>query len=338
MTIIEPQPELYTAARTGTVFVQLERGVISARGNDRLDLLHRLSTNATLQLQPLEETTTILTSDKGRIVEVVRVLALEDSILMILMGAEVGPTIAWLDRYTIMDDFTTADATPEYAVLGLHGEQARMIISGLLESPTPDSGHFLRVEHRDGKVIALRDNRISGAGGFLLLVSRSILEEVIGRLEDSGARRIDNETFETLRIEAGQPAMGRELTEVYNPLEANLVQLISWTKGCYIGQEVIARLDTYDKVQRHLVGIVLEGRIEAGGTDELGVIDPVEGKSIGKITSLAWSPSLDAEIALAYIRTQYAIPGAEVAIVSPASDSASARLARGRITRLPFDL
>jgi folate-binding protein YgfZ len=257
---------------------------------------------------------------------------------MILMGPDVAPTIAWLDRYTIMDDFTTADATPEFAVLGLHGEQARMIISGLLESPSPDSGHFLRVEHRDGEVMALRDNRISGAGGFLLLVSRSILDEVIERLEASGARRIDSQTYETLRIEAGQPAIGRELSDLYNPLEANLVQLISWTKGCYIGQEVIARLDTYDKVQRHLVGIVLDARIAADGADELGVIDPNDGKSIGRITSVAWSPSLDAEIALAYIRTQYAIPGAEVDIVRTTAEANPGVVGHGRITKLPFDL
>ena len=333
MTIIEPQSELYTAARTGTVFLRLDRGIIRGRGSDRLDLLHRLSTNATLQLQPLEETTTILTSDKGRIVEVVRVLALEDSILMILLGPDVTGVISWLDKYTIMDDFTTADASAEYGVLGLHGEHARMIISGLLDAPPPDSGHALHFEHDGGEIFVLRDGRISGAGGFLLLVSSSILEQIVARLEQAGAREIDAATYDTLRIEAGQPAIGRELTDGYNPLEANLVQLISWTKGCYIGQEVIARLDTYDKVQRHLVGIVVEEMSGEGG-GEMNIVDPTDRKSIGKITSIAWSPTLQKQIALAYIRTQYAVPGSEVEIVGTTGE----KIAGGKITKLPFDL
>jgi aminomethyltransferase len=326
----------YQAARSGTVSIRMERGVLRGIGADRLDLLHRLSTNATRDLVPGDERSTILTSDKGRIVEVLRILALQDHILLLLPGADTGRARSFLDKYTIMDDFATVDISDDYGAIGLYGERARSILKELTGKEPPDAGHYVAAASDAGEIIAMRDARLNGAGGFLLLLPADAVDRVMRRLNDLGAVEIDRQTYETLRIENGLPSSGRELEESYNPLEAGMSTLISWTKGCYIGQEVIARLDTYDKVQRHLVGLLFERKMEGEEFQELIVSDPNEGKKIGTITSLAYSPGLSTTIALAYLRTQHAIPGARVA-VSPDGEGSEQPLS-ATITKLPFDI
>lgn len=331
MLISIPNPDHYSVARNNTVFVQFQRGIIRGTGADRLDLLHRLSTNAVNQLQLGEEATTILSSDKGRIVELPRILAFGDHLLMLLLGTDVPGVRLWLDKYTIMDDFTTADASSDFAVFGVYGEQAKSQLAATFGVELPDAGTFTV---SDAGVIILRDIRLHGATAFLLLVPAALVSAIIDQLLGQGIVEITPETWQTLRIEAGQPWIGAELSESYNPLEAGLSQFVSWTKGCYIGQEVIARLDTYDKVQRHLMGVIIEG-MESIRT-ELEVHDPVEAKKIGTITSLTESPSFGKKIALAYIRTQHAIPGYQVELRSVGEEDGV--VAIGQLVRLPFSL
>jgi folate-binding protein YgfZ len=335
MTLHRPSEPEYAVAREGTVFVRLPRGIVRGEGSDRLDLLHRLSTNATRELEAGGETTTILTTDKGRILEVVRVVAFADHLLMILSGTDAERVRAWLDKYTIMDDFRTADVSADHAVFGVYGMRSRSTVSLAIGPDLPDAGQFRQSAVEGHRVVVMRDTRLGGAGGFLLVADAAGADLVAARLAEAGAQELGADTYETLRIEAGQPAVGRELSESYNPLEAGLVQLVSFTKGCYIGQEVIARLDSYDKVQRHLVGLLIEGSVE-GELPELTVHDAVDGAAVGAVTSVAFSPTLGHAIALAYVRTQHAIPGAEVWLAPSEGADETARL-RATITKLPFD-
>ncbi len=328
-----PDNHQYRSARSGTAYIRLDRGVLRATGADRLDLLHRLSTNATRDLKPGEETSTILTSDKGRIVEVLRVLAFEDHILLLLFGSDTGRARTFLDKYTIMDDFTAVDCSADYQAIGLYGERSRNVIRELTGAEPPDAGRYTG-GLSDGEIIVMRDARLNGAGGFLLLVASDAVDAVTARLSVLGATEIDAATYQTLRVENGIPSIDRELTESYNPLEAGMTTLISWTKGCYIGQEIIARLDTYDKVQRHLVGLVFERAPDEEKSEELIVKDLDEGKKVGVVTSLAYSPELARTIGLAYLRTQYAIPGTQVAVGGEAADPSAV----ATITKLPFDI
>ncbi len=332
MNIFQPDSEQYTAALGSTVYVRLSRGIVLGTGADRLDLLHRLSSNATRDLKPGDETTTILTSDKGRVIEVVRVIAFEDHLLMLLSGTDTERVRTWLDKYTIMDDFATSDVTAAHQVIGVYGEHAKSLIASALGMQLPDAGSTTTADLDGGTVIALRDLRLTGAGGFILIAPSSSAETILGGLRDQGAREIGTDTYETLRVEAGSPAVGRELTEAYNPLEAGLTQFISFTKGCYIGQEVIARLDTYDKVQRHLVGLVFR-QAPAEGDLSLEIYDAVEGAKIGAVTSLAYSPSLQRTIGLAYVRTNHAVPGADVRVKSAGEGEGVS----AGIIKLPFD-
>ncbi len=334
MTIVHPDSAMYTAAHGGTVFTRFGRGVIHGAGADRLDLLHRLSTNATRELGAGNETTTILTSDKGRVVEVVRLLALEDHVLLLLSGNDVERVRAWLDKYTIMDDFTTEDATSRYALAGVYGDHAKALLERTFGVVIPDAGSFCRVNVGGGELCIMRDARLTGAGGFQLVMPAELYGDVAAKLAGAGLVEIDEPTYETLRVEAGLPAIGHELSDAYNPLEAGLSQYISWTKGCYIGQEVIARLDTYDKVQRHLVGFEFGGTLDDASGDGLDVIDAEEGKKIGTVTTVVFSPKRGQAIGLGYVRTSFAVPGAQVRVV--AAGDGMQPVGNAVLTKLPF--
>lgn len=140
-----------------------------------------------------------------------------------------------------------------------------------------------------------------------------MLDKGAGRVVPAGER-----CFELLRIEAGLPAGGRELTEEHNPWEALLSDAISLEKGCYVGQEVIARLNTYKKVSKFLV------RLRVEGSDEPAPGTPLrhQGQAIGSVTSSARVPGTDHVLALGYVRDEDAITGREIEIGSPTPTAA----------------
>jgi tRNA-modifying protein YgfZ len=148
---------------------------------------------------------------------------------------------------------------------------------------------------------------------------------VTAALEQAGVSRISLETHTILRVESGRPEAGHELVEEYTPLEAGLEAAISDDKGCYTGQEVIARQITYDKVTRHLAGLVLAGEAHPG--DQVWSL--TDGRSAGTITSVASSPRFG-RIALAILRRPYLPPGTELR----AGDKEEGVIAT--VSRLPF--
>jgi folate-binding protein YgfZ len=136
---------------------------------------------------------------------------------------------------------------------------------------------------------------------------------------------LEDEDYSILRIEAGLPAAEAELSEDYTPLEAGLQSAISSTKGCYTGQEVVARQLTYDKVTQHLCGLRLEQRTQPG--ERLWAAD---GSRAGKITSAASSP-LFGEIALAVVKRPFHQPGERLGVGETLETSAQAQ-----VVALPF--
>ncbi len=336
MQIHRPEKTGYEASASGTIAVRLRRGIVSAAGADRLDLLHRLSTGNIGSLKPGKEGTTVLTTEKGRIIDVLRVIARQDAILLLLEGKDTERVRSWIDKYTIMDDVTTTDCSQEYALFGLYGLTAGSVPQKLFSQPQPESGSVLSVDFDGEEVLFVRDTGLGGPGGLLALVPDHRAELFAQALSDAGIVTVDEETRQTLRVEAGRGEVGGELTEEYNPLEAGLVSHVSFTKGCYIGQEVIARLDTYDKVKRRLIGIRFD--VEEADTQvpaegrELVIKDVVENEPVGKVTSLALSPQFGL-IGLGYVRSAYAVPEMEVVAGIEGSEEEPMR---GRLVMLPF--
>ncbi len=150
--------------------------------------------------------------------------------------------------------------------------------------------------------------------GYRLLAAAPDRELVEAALQQNGALRLSPASFESLRVEAGQPQAGKELSEDYTPLEAGLLGAVADGKGCYTGQEIIARQLTYDKVTQQLCGLRLPGSAAAGERIY------AEGKPAGTLTSFSQSPRFG-PIALAILKRPYFQPGTQVAVGSAASEA-----------------
>lgn len=324
----------YQALRQAAGLVERPgRARVRVLGKNRLDLLHRMTSQDLKSLPPGQGRTAVLLSDKGRVVDHLAVYALEDELRILSAREDASASLAHLKRYTMRDDFRPEDLTGATALLQVLGPRAAeaLVAAGAREAMdlAPASAFGIRP--------------LTGAGEFLLSIDgpcslnlalwvpaerapgwRSRLLEHGGAL---GLCEAGPEAYEVVRVESGFPAAGRELSDEVNPLEAGLNASIHWNKGCYIGQEVIARLDTYHKVQRHLVGL----RLSAGAAPPApGAEVLAGGEPAGRVTSAVHSPALGIAVALAYVRTKDAAEGTEVEV------RAGDGTIRGQVASLPF--
>jgi len=313
--------EEYRAAHRAAILVdRSDLGRLALRGRDALDLLHRLTTNGIKDLRPGQGAATLFTTPKGRILDLVLLHRLEDEILALTGPGRSQPVASWIERFTIREEVRVEDLSAARGTLGLFGAQAARAVSGLFgeEAARRPLHDPLRVEvpgAQGARAVLCRTYPLVGEGYHLTAevpdlpaLRQSLLEE------PRGVRAAGADCLEVLRIEAGLPAHGRELTEDYNPWEARLQDAISLTKGCYVGQEVIARLNTYKKVSKLLVRLQLAG----GRAPAPGSLLESQGEAIGTLTSAAEVPGEDRVVALGYVRDEDAQAGREIEVASGA--------------------
>ncbi|MEI8134506.1 MAG: glycine cleavage T C-terminal barrel domain-containing protein [bacterium] len=310
-------------------------GRVKATGQDAIDLLHRMSTNDLLPLidKPGFGAQTVLTTEKGRIVDLLTVLSEGRNATLLTGHAREQYVIDWLDKFVIMEDAKFENATSSISHFLIFGPRALDFLQGFVPNGLKElmNFHSIEIEIVGVKVKLQKTHRIIESGWAMLVEatnSKMVWDELQARINEKGGTVIDEDTYNLLRIEAGIPASPNELNEKHNPLETTLVQAISWTKGCYIGQEVIARLDTYDKVQRHLMGIEIEKEYNIASLPS--PIATIDGEHIGDVTSIAYSPALEKYIGLAFIKTAFAIPGISVNVGVEKSGAT--------IVKLPFEI
>ena len=284
---------------------------IKGAGADVLDLLNRLSTNEVVSLTPGEGAPTVLTTDRGRIMDVISVHNLGDHILIISSPGSSEKIIEWIDKYTIVDDVVLEDITSTTAMLAVIGPRAQDLLSNLtptaLEPLTAHQSAQVTIAGAEGYIIR-RD--LVSLPRYEILVEAEDGEKVWQQIIAAGAVPLGLEAYEVVRVAAVSPGPETELGESYNPLEAGLWGSISFTKGCYIGQEVIARLDTYQKVQRHLVSL----SFSPGSPVEEGAKLVMEGKEVGLVTSVAKVPTTGELIGLGYVRKEASAAGTGVTL------------------------
>jgi folate-binding protein YgfZ len=196
------------------------------------------------------------------------------------------------------------DVSATYAVLGVYGPNAGSCIRAIDENMPEALADDEIAELNIGSAIG---THYSGTSGVDLVVSREQADDVLERLIAAGAQPASLDTLEVLRIEAGQPRWGAELDEGVIPIEAGLrARMISETKGCYTGQEVIIRILHRGHVNRHLRGLRFGATHIVAGT----ALFNEAGKEIGKVTSVTWSPRFDQYIGLGYVRREIEPPAA----------------------------
>ena len=282
-------------------------GRVRVAGADGLDLLNRLSTNNLVTLPVGEGMATVVTTNKGRVVDLLTVIARPDHLLYLTSPGRQSPVMEWIDFYTFVEDVTSEDVTGSTAMFSLAGPKGSSLLAdlGVVVHDLP------RFHSREASVagvdVLLWHTLGSGDETYDLVAPLDQASRLWHDLAAGGAVPVGDQAWEAHRIARGVPVFGAEFGEETNPLESRLGGAISFNKICYIGQEVVARLNTYDKVQRHLMSAVLSGPVKAGA----GLL--FEGRSVGRLTSVAQVPGGD-YVALAMVRREHAIDGANLVV------------------------
>lgn len=298
------QAELIAA---NTKVVLLDRsylGKIALRGADSLDLLNRITTNDLQQLAVGAVCDTVFVTPKGRLIDYCRVMNAGDHYLMIGSFFKADHLIEWINRFIILEDVEVMNVTKKYAWFTLLGPHAPQFVSHLHHSPLHPEEEIVWLELENIKFPAMTNNYFK-VDAFNFCIENEFAGKVLPILNDTlkqfEGTLIGNTAFQIMRVESGMPDWGTEITQDYNPHEARLVNALSFTKGCYTGQEVIARLDTYDKVQKYLMIIELQHMIEEAPPLEVYIDD----EHIGHLTSYVFDPIDRRSIGLGYIKKMY---------------------------------
>lgn len=274
-------------------------------GADHLDFLHRMTTNHFQALADRTGLEAVFTENRGRILDLGAFYRRNEQTLAVLSPGAAREILPWLDRYIFAEKISLAEITNQTAMLELFGprasEAAQKVLAADISEIPP---HNLLDTPSAGALWIARLDRL-GHPGLRAAGDPQEIAVLWEKLLEVGARPVGEEAWEILRIEEGLPVRGRELTHEHNPWEAGLGRAIHMNKGCYIGQEVIARLEAYDKVKQHLVGLQWDG----GPLPASGAELKAEQKTAGQVTSAVFSPHLKRNIALAYVRRAHCAPG-----------------------------
>jgi aminomethyltransferase len=294
---------------------------------DRTALLHRLSTNDIEGLQPGQGTQTVLTNHNGRIIDVLTVHVLMDQVLLVTSPQQ-RTGVANLLRKNIFfnDKIKLEDANASVGQLSLYGPQSEAILRTLTEAPLAELPlHHIAVDQvGDARAWITRAKPLGGMG-FTLYMLADDMPLIWAALLQAGARPMGQAAYDMLRVEAGYGAYGRELSLEYIPLETGLWDAVNFKKGCYVGQEIIARMESRGRLAKQLRGVRLSAPLEVPPGQPIKL--DVGGKEVGDLTSTTDSPRFG-PIGLAYVRTAHAAPGTQVGFAG--SD------VMGEVVALPF--
>ena len=285
-----------------------------------------MTTNDFNNLPVSEGFQAVFPDNRGRIVEAGTFCRLTDSITRFVGGREAAKKLPpWLDRYVFAEQLEWVDRGLDTCMIELYGPQAFTLCTRVLGISVEPIALYGCRELTDGY---LARTALGALPGVCISGEVSCVIRLADKLIEAGSIPLGEVAFEALRVQLGAPQPGSELNDEHNPWEAGLANAVHLNKGCYIGQEVIARLDTYDKVKQKLMGLELaEGELPAAGT----ALVTLNGRPAGQITAAVYSPVLRRNIALAYVRTSATQPGTCLAVGDGGPNSPE-----GTVADLPF--
>jgi folate-binding protein YgfZ len=302
------------------------REILRITGEDRASFLHGMVTQEVKNLPVGSAAYAAFITVKGAMVGDARILKREADLLLDLepgLGAKVRE---FLDKYLISEDAELHDGTPEFAWLKLLGPRTDGVLGAALGAPFEPLPALAsrRVTLAGQEAWLLGTALPGGRGGVDVLVARSGLEPVWEALVAAGAahglKPLGFDALELVRVEAGVPRYGQDMVDTTIPLEANLTNAISYNKGCYIGQEVIARATFRGHMNRKLAGLLL-GDAEAAPGTELRKGE----KKVGWVTSVVESPVKGQRVALGYVHKDSLEPGTQLTLAGgPATATVAA--------------
>jgi folate-binding protein YgfZ len=321
-------PAQYRAVREGAGLIDRSAlGKAEVEGRDRATFLHGMLTNDVKGLAPGQGRAGAFLDAHGKVMALLHVYALADRLLLELPAGLTQKTLLLLDKYLISEKATFEAADEAYAILSLQGPRAAALLAELAgaELPQEPLAH-LEMTLAAAPARVVRRSEFGALPGFHVWTAPGAAEAIRAAVLDAGAVSVDHDVAEVLRVEAGVPAYGQDADESVLFPELGLEEMVSYTKGCYIGQEVVARVKYRGHVNRALTGLRLEGE----RVPPAGAAVTVPEKEIGRVTSAVRSLGLGAPIALGYVRREHREPGQAVAIVI------DGEAVPARVSPLPF--
>jgi folate-binding protein YgfZ len=340
----------YAAVREGGcgVIDLSDRGRILVSGTEAVQFLNGLITNDMKTLAGNSWMPAAFPNVQGRLIASARVVRLKDegtdrnispTFLIDTEAATHHRVLKTIERFTLAGDFHVKDVTSETATVSVQGRKTADVVRAVLGDGAAGLApnrvaqiQWLRNDGNDeassiaSELTVMRATH-TAEDGFDFVVKAAQANILADALQNAGAQPVGYDAWEMLRIEAGVPRYGVDMDETNVVTEAALDDAVSYTKGCYVGQEIIARIKYRGHVARKLAGVVFDQAVKV---ERRAAIKSVDGKEVGKITSLAYSPHLGLTVALAYLKYDYLAPGTSVKISSVEHELPA------QVTELPF--
>ena len=299
------------------------RAKISLTGGDRVRWLNGMITNNVRDLAPAHGVYAFLLNPQGRILGDLYAYNRGGSFLLDTDQSQVEKILAVFDKYIIMDDVEVANVSGQLTAIGIAGPIARESLRATgFEVPALEPLEFAELTWRQIGITLVRGDNQS-VESFELWIAPDHLQQVRGALVTAGAKTVGTTALELLRIATGVPRYGADIRERDLPQETEQERALNFTKGCYVGQEIVERIRSRGQVHRKFTGFEVQGPLPASGSKI-----QAQGKDVGEITSAASLPLAggDRRVALGYIRREVAAPGKQV----------EAGSSEARVANLPF--
>ena len=314
--------EFHALMSASGVYDPGSRAKISLTGSDRVRWLNGMVTNNVRDLQPGRGVYAFLLNPQGHILGDLYAYNRGESLLVDTDQVQVERILAVFDKYIIMDDVEVANLSGT-AAIGIAGPKSgEALLAAGFEIPELAPLQFVEISWQQIRVTVVRGDN-PGVESFELWVAPADTQRVREALVQEGAKPVGAAALERLRIAAGIPRYGVDIRERDLPQETEQERALNFSKGCYVGQEIVERIRSRGQVRRKFTGLEISGPLPAAGSKI-----QVDGKDVGEITSATSVPMAggDRRLGLGYIRREVATPGKQV----EAGGSAAA------VANLPF--
>lgn len=327
----DPSAEYWAVKQKVGVMDASHRGCLKITGSERVNFLNGIVTNDVAKLPLGSGCYALMLNQKGRIVADMVVYSFEDYFLIDLEPSLGGKAKESMERYIISEDVQVEDVSEDFGRISVQGPEARRLLGKLTAAELKGDAEFSsQMVNAFGGSVVCRVSR-TGEDGYDLLCKPgslpAIWEGAVTLAKEFGGRPFGFEALNSLRIEAGIPWYGIDMDEGIIALEVPLEKkAISYSKGCYAGQEVVARVTYQGRVNKRLVGMTLESDRLANRGDKV----KAQGREVGLVTSCAISHSVKRALALGYVHRDYVDPGSRLTVVTSTGDVEAA------VVSLPF--
>jgi folate-binding protein YgfZ len=326
----------YEAIRNGVAVLEIPTGKLQLSGKNAVQFLNGLVSNDVKTLAPGDGVLAAFPTLQGKLSALCRIYNTGEQLLMELDALNREKIFKNLSRFVPAGEFFVTDVSEQLALISLQGPRAAERIAALTGEPIETTQFKISERQIAGSKMLIASHQRCGEIGFDLFVEAGdagkIKSSILGGGEAFGAREVGEAAFEIAQIEAGVPREGVDAGEEHIILESELEAAVSYTKGCYLGQEVIARIHWRGQPAKRLRGFLIDGdSLPSQGAELFAVDGQAAGRRVGEITSSTQSLALNRKIALGYVHRYYLNPGTEFVL-----KQADAEIGRATLTELPF--